>query len=182
MNTVRFGSITVLLLGALVIACGPGEKAEPGSAVEDVADSEGAVVETSAPPEEAVERAKEAADALAAEMMGRLVRELSESGPADDHERRVLEEMEALQRSGGSPVEQVDIVTEGGRKRLRYLRPLTIKKPCLACHGETAAMDDEVRGMLAQRYPDDRAVGYSEGDLRGAISVAIRLDSATEYE
>ena len=220
MQTVRSRSVIVLLSGVLLAACGPGEQAEPESAVENAADSGGAVLEAVAPPAEAVERAREAADALAAEMMGELVREMAEGGPAgaihvcadiaqeisashskdgllirrvslkvrnpqgepDDHERRVLEEMEALQQSGGSPVDKVDVVTEEGEDRLRYMRPLTIKKPCLACHGDAAAMDGEVRALLAERYPDDRAVGYGEGDLRGAISVVVQLEPATGDE
>jgi hypothetical protein len=153
-------------------------------------------------------------------MMGKLVRELKEKGPAgavhvcadiaqkisaehttddlmirrvslkvrnpldepDDYERRVLEEMEALQRDGGSPVENVEVVAVEGEERLRYMRPLTIKQPCLACHGPVEAMDDEVRSMLAERYPDDQAVGYAEGDLRGAISVVVQLEPATLEE
>jgi hypothetical protein len=220
MQAIRWKSVIVLLSGVLLAACGPGEEAEPGSAVENVTDSGGAVLPAAARPEEAVERARSAADALASEMMGKLVRELSENGPAgafnvcadiaqeisashskdgllirrvslrirnpqdepDDYERRVLEEMEALQQDGGSPVEKVDVVTEGGEDRLRYMRPLTIKKPCLACHGDVAAMDGDVRALLAERYPDDRAVGYGEGDLRGAISVVVQLDSATINE
>jgi hypothetical protein len=220
MSTIRTGSICVLLSGALFLACGPGERTEPESAVVSSPDSGSAVLETAAPPEAAVARAREAADALAAEMMGKLVRELSEGGPAgafhvcadiaqeisashsrdgllirrvslkvrnpqdepDDYERRVLQEMESLQREGGAPVEKAEVVTEGGEERLRYMRPLTIKKPCLSCHGEVAAMDGEVLGLLAERYPEDRAVGYGEGDLRGAISVVVQLDPAAGDE
>jgi hypothetical protein len=56
---------------------------------------------------------------------------------------------------------------------LRLLRPITIGKPCLACHGDPATIDPAVRKVLAGRYPHDQAVGYKEGDLRGAISVTV---------
>ncbi len=32
-----------------------------------------------------------------------------------------------------------------------------------------------VRGALAARYPEDQAVGYLTGDLRGAVSVRLVL-------
>ncbi len=45
---------------------------------------------------------------------------------------------------------------------------------CLVCHGEREAIPAEVRDALAQRYPDDQAVGYAVGDLRGALIVERR--------
>jgi hypothetical protein len=40
---------------------------------------------------------------------------------------------------------------------------------CLQCHGE--ALAPEVTQALAARYPDDRATGFREGQLRGALSI-----------
>jgi len=34
-------------------------------------------------------------------------------------------------------------------------------------------MAPDVNRMLAERYPDDRATGFNDGDLRGAINVKI---------
>jgi len=36
-------------------------------------------------------------------------------------------------------------------------------------------MTPEVKRMLTERYPEDRATGFQDGDLRGAISVKIVL-------
>jgi hypothetical protein len=49
--------------------------------------------------------------------------------------------------------------------RVAYAEPLVIQELCLACHGTNVA--PEVQAVLAQKYPGDRATGYSVGDLRG---------------
>ncbi len=46
-------------------------------------------------------------------------------------------------------------------------------KVCLSCHGETVA--PEVEQKLAELYPDDKARGYKEGDIRGAFVVVKPL-------
>jgi hypothetical protein len=57
---------------------------------------------------------------------------------------------------------------------VRFLRPIRVAQPCLACHGTPATYSPAVRGLLRERYPQDQAVGYQVGDLRGAISVRIQ--------
>ena len=53
----------------------------------------------------------------------------------------------------------------------REARGIATEKPCLACHGETIAAP--VRAAIAANYPDDRATGFAEGDLRGMFWVEI---------
>jgi hypothetical protein len=36
-----------------------------------------------------------------------------------------------------------------------------------------------VTAVLKEKYPNDRATGYREGDLRGAVSVKIALPART---
>jgi hypothetical protein len=94
----------------------------------------------------------------------------------DDYERGKLVELEALEPGTELPREIFDTVVEEDTRRLRYLRILKIRKPCLACHGSKEEIDPEVRRLLQEHYPDDRATGYREGDLRGAVSVIVTLD------
>jgi len=56
-----------------------------------------------------------------------------------------------------------------GRPGMRYLRRITVEKPCLACHGAKEARPEFIR----TGYPEDRAYGYREGDLRGVYAVFI---------
>jgi len=50
----------------------------------------------------------------------------------------------------------------------RYL-PLRIAPLCLTCHGENLV--PEVTTALADRYPEDEAIGYRSEELRGAIRI-----------
>ncbi len=91
----------------------------------------------------------------------------------DAYERKQLESLEAAHREGNLPKEISEETAEDGRRVLRYLRPILVGEPCLKCHGPRESLDPAVRGILAERYPDDQAVGYAKGDLRGAVSVAV---------
>jgi len=51
--------------------------------------------------------------------------------------------------------------------RVGLLRPIEIRKRCLACHAGAADLGDGTRRWLARAYPADRALGYALGDLRG---------------
>ena len=44
---------------------------------------------------------------------------------------------------------------------------------CLTCHGTDVS--DDVMSALQQRYPNDMATGYLEGQIRGAISLIKEL-------
>jgi hypothetical protein len=50
-----------------------------------------------------------------------------------------------------------------------YYKPIKIAMPaCLVCHG-TEGKDIEAKtlAIIRQKYPEDKATGYKEGDLRG---------------
>lgn len=94
----------------------------------------------------------------------------------DPYEAKVLESMESSHREGGKAPEHEEVVETAGGKELRYLKPIVLAGPCLACHGPEESLAPEVRDALAARYPEDRATGYASGDFRGAVSVRVRID------
>jgi hypothetical protein len=51
--------------------------------------------------------------------------------------------------------------------RVGLLRPIEIRKRCLACHAERAEVETSTREWLERSYPSDRSFGYALGDLRG---------------
>lgn len=51
----------------------------------------------------------------------------------------------------------------------RVLEPIVIEKGCIPCHGPADKLGPGVKDALSARYPGDAAIGYAEGDLRGAI-------------
>lgn len=80
---------------------------------------------------------------------------------------------EWLSAQGERPFEGVEGIarvedTPGGRVA-RVLVPVGIDEPCLQCHGPVDGMQAEVRELLAERFPDDAAIGYAVGELRGAL-------------
>ena len=94
---------------------------------------------------------------------------------ADAWERSRLSEFEETVAGGDWPAELHEIDEAAGE--LRFLRPIGINEVCSTCHGSAEELDPEIRQSLAELYPDDRATGFAPGDLRGAFSVRVRLES-----
>ncbi len=53
------------------------------------------------------------------------------------------------------------------------LLPIMLKVQCMACHGPKEQIGDDVQRQLAKLYPDDQAIGFQEGDLRGWFWVDV---------
>ena len=94
----------------------------------------------------------------------------------DDYERKKLEEFDRLNREKKLSNEYVEVVNEHGVEYLRYMRPLIVAPLCMTCHGPKENIPSEVKVILAEKYPEDRATGFLVDDLRGAISVKITLE------
>lgn len=66
----------------------------------------------------------------------------------------------------------IEVQLEGGG--LGVLRPIGTADFCVLCHGQRAAVQAAIGPVLSQAYPNDRAVGFSPGDLRGWFWVEVR--------
>jgi len=73
-----------------------------------------------------------------------------------------------LRQQGERPVEGVEGI-RGEAGPARFLAPIGVEPICLNCHGPAASIPPDVRAALSELYPDDRAIGYAVGDLRGAL-------------
>ena len=51
--------------------------------------------------------------------------------------------------------------------RVGVLRPIREQPICASCHGPEQTLSPGVPARLAKRYPEDRAVGFRDGDIRG---------------
>jgi hypothetical protein len=91
----------------------------------------------------------------------------------DGWERAALEDFDRRAASGESAttLEKAEIVTEGGTQSYRYMRALPTQPLCLNCHGSPEQLTPAVLEKLKALYPDDKAVGYRPGDIRGAITI-----------
>jgi len=54
----------------------------------------------------------------------------------------------------------------------RVYKALTIKQPCLACHGENISPD--LTKILEKRYPKDMATNFKLGEFRGAVVAKVK--------
>jgi len=93
------------------------------------------------------------------------------SNAPDEFERTVLEQFVTDLAEGpvDRSLEAVFEIRRGDAVERRYMRAIATDALCLTCHGGTLA--PELAAAIAQRYPDDQATGFEQGQLRGAFSV-----------
>ena len=96
----------------------------------------------------------------------------------DEFEAKVLKGFERTKKDGEltTNTEYFEIIKENDHQYLRYMKPIILSEACLKCHGIEEKISAEVRDMISKRYPDDKAVGYKNGDLRGALSIKKLID------
>ena len=69
---------------------------------------------------------------------------------------------------------------ENGKRVVIYYKPIRVAPFCLNCHGDPTRMNPEVLRILKEKYPNDRALGYRVGDLRGVFKVVIPEEKLKE--
>jgi len=92
----------------------------------------------------------------------------------DAWERGVLESFAAKIDAGAAPdtLDHGETVEEGGKKVFRYMKAIPMAaEPCMACHGPE--LKPEIAAAITERYPQDKAVGFTPGKLRGAFTVRV---------
>ncbi len=67
-----------------------------------------------------------------------------------------------------------DIVEVDGKASFRFMQAIETKPVCLICHGDNVAAP--ISEKIAELYPDDKAIGFKLGDIRGAFSIVQPLD------
>lgn len=93
----------------------------------------------------------------------------------NDWQKSVLLDFEA-QKAAGKDVTNLawseTVSTETGRQ-FRFMKAIPTDGICLTCHG--TSLSPGVGQKLAELYPEDNAIGFSEGDIRGAFVVTRQL-------
>ncbi len=94
----------------------------------------------------------------------------------DAWERRVLKKFTAEISAGRNlhTLEYGEVVVEDGKRVFRYAKAIPTGKICLMCHG--AKIRPALRRKILELYPEDKAVGFREGELRGIFSLKKVLD------
>jgi hypothetical protein len=87
----------------------------------------------------------------------------------DAWEKAALEDFDK-RAAAGEPPAQLEKGEKVGNE-YRYVKALPVQPLCLSCHGPADQLSPAVKSVLGQHYPNDRATGYSVGQIRGAMSV-----------
>ena len=94
---------------------------------------------------------------------------------ANPHEQEIL-------RSFADTLRQVRFFDEFddpiNKTGYTYYQPIKMGRFCLKCHGASKSLDEKVALALQDKYPDDKALDYSAGDLRGMFVVTIENKDA----
>ncbi|WP_456455672.1 Tll0287-like domain-containing protein [Thermovibrio sp.] len=88
---------------------------------------------------------------------------------ATGEDLKVIEELKEKLKEGSLP--KYVIRKEGNY--FVYYKPIIVAPFCLNCHGDPTRMNPEVLRVLREKYPQDRALGYKAGQLRGVFKVVI---------
>jgi hypothetical protein len=92
----------------------------------------------------------------------------------DAWERAALEDFDRRAAAGeaAGKLEAAAVVSVDGKPVQRYLRALPTIELCTQCHGPVDKLSPAVVAQLKALYPDDRATGYSVGQIRGAMTLS----------
>jgi hypothetical protein len=91
----------------------------------------------------------------------------------DSLELLTLNEMEALMRSSKVPTAKV--VRQHSRGEIHYFKPILLQAMCLNCHGTPGVqIQNLTQKKITELYPDDQAVNFKEGDLRGVWHIIFK--------
>lgn len=94
-------------------------------------------------------------------------------GTPDAWEQEKLLAFESLAAKGEKTesMEVSEIVQEPAGKFFRYVKAIAMQPGCIACHGNANQIPANIKSLLTEEYPHDKATGYSVGQLRGAVSI-----------
>ena len=81
-----------------------------------------------------------------------------------------------LERWGERKVQGLTPVVSVDERDVRLMVPIPVEGVCVTCHGARESLAPELRTLLSKRYPEDRAVGYAMGDLRGVLWAIARVE------
>ena len=91
----------------------------------------------------------------------------------DEIEARILEAYTEAIANGQATADHVQILDDN---QVLFARPIIIDNAlCLSCHGTPGQeISADAQALIRKHYPDDEAVGYQIGELRGMWSIRLQ--------
>lgn len=91
---------------------------------------------------------------------------------APDAREQALFEGFAAQLAAGKDLKTADTALVLAPGKILYAKPILLQPQCVACHGKVGeTLTEENYREIKKLYPDDRAVGFGPGDLRGMWAI-----------
>ncbi|MEN9448659.1 MAG: hypothetical protein RJA25_1949 [Bacteroidota bacterium] len=93
------------------------------------------------------------------------------NAPGDESEQKLLEYYDTQSKTGNPIKDTVFTIAKGAL----YFKPIKMAMPtCLKCHGKPGVdIDNKTLALLKEKYPNDKATGYSLNDFRGAWKITF---------
>jgi Protein of unknown function (DUF3365) len=79
-----------------------------------------------------------------------------------------------VRRAAGQKAAGLEPVIVDLGDRVGVLRPIGTTAACTTCHGAVDRQPEALRRLLARLYPQDAAVGFADGDLRGFFWAEVK--------
>ncbi|WP_077340816.1 Tll0287-like domain-containing protein [Pseudocolwellia agarivorans] len=100
----------------------------------------------------------------------------NENNIADEWETSVLQQFEKRKKAGEDlkNMEYSEIIKSGDKSVYRYMKPIPTAGLCLTCHG--TKLSNDVHDKVKALYPEDKAIGFNVGDIRGAFTLIKTLN------
>jgi hypothetical protein len=93
-------------------------------------------------------------------------------GVPNDWQAKALAQFDAGLARGDKPADMEfseTVVKPDGSKEFHFAKPIVMQPMCVSCHGSPEQISPEVKAKLSELYPNDKAVNYQPGQLRGAV-------------
>lgn len=101
------------------------------------------------------------------------------NAPTTD-EKEMLAYFESLSSSGVQPKDSLVRISD---KEILYVRPIFTQVICQNCHGSLGStLTNDNYAVIKNLYPDDQAIGYNSGDLRGMWSIKMKVESTLKAD
>jgi hypothetical protein len=94
----------------------------------------------------------------------------------DEWEAKVLADFEARVAKGENVIRMEhgeEVALPDGKRVFRYMKAIPMGEACQKCHG--ASIDTALAARIRAIYPQDQAVGFATGQLRGAFTITQPL-------
>jgi len=193
-STTRLAAMATFALIVAAVGCHK-ESAPTANQPSDSTESSRVIVEGKTPSDTQKQAMLAAKETLFTKLSGRLIEAMGSQGPAaaisvcqkeapqiaaevsDEHNLRIGRTGVRLRNPNNEPPEWAKPLTENNidtptfvvldNEDAAALLPIKLQAQCLMCHGPKEQIAPVIQDQLAKLYPDDRATGFNEGDLRG---------------